>query len=301
MTDIVVRPLSADDDLEALNEGYTFAWSALQWRSASEESDTPVSLFAAELDGVPVGMAVVMRAPYAVGGSAPGLLSVVPGARRRGVGTALRRAVEDEVRGIVPGVTYPYDVRSTDSAAAVSAWGLPIVARHRESLLDLTALRPELARRAQVDGVEIRSLPPLDRMDEAEWESLHTFVQARIREAPDSGDGGGDLPLEAFRGLVREPWMLFEALENRERIGVTFVMGRGPHVVNTFFTGVHEPARGRGVAIALKSAQALRMAKEGITAVYTQNMPGNEPILAANRALGFVPDSEYVEVLAQVS
>jgi predicted GNAT superfamily acetyltransferase len=93
--------------------------------------------------------------------------------------------------------------------------------------------------------------------------------------------------------------MLFEALENGTRLGITFVMQHPEkhESVNTFFTGVSPEARGRGIAIALKAAQALHMADLGVPSIYTQNMVGNEPILATNRTMGFVRDSGYVDVL----
>lgn len=305
MSSIVVRPLAEDDDPDALTQGNPLAWSLLQWHAASRRSDLPLSWFAAELEGTPVGIAVVMRAANGIGDSAPCLLSVRPEARRRGVGAALRRAVEAEVGDTVPhatGVTYPCDLRSPDSAAAVAAWGLPVVARHQESVLDLGRLAPETASRSQVAGVEIRPLPRFGRLDDTDWAVLHAFVQDRIRESPDAEEGGGELPFEAFRAIVAEPWMLLEARAADERIGVTFVVRRPPgaRAMNTFFTGVEASHRRRGVATALKSAHALLLAQRGIESVFTQNLAGNEPIMAANRTLGFAPAGEYVEVRARL-
>ena len=52
--------------------------------------------------------------------------------------------------------------------------------------------------------------------------------------------------------------------------------------------------------MALKTRQALLMGERGVTRVFTQNMEGNEAILAANRALGFVRAIGYVDVVQQL-
>jgi GNAT superfamily N-acetyltransferase len=86
-------------------------------------------------------------------------------------------------------------------------------------------------------------------------------------------------------------------------IGFTSVVPRAgdPEATNTFFTGVHPAARGRGLAASMKARHALVMADRGIKRVYTQNMDGNEPILAANRSLGFRPHGGYVDVTERVT
>ncbi|WP_269211213.1 hypothetical protein [Nocardioides sp. cx-169] len=43
------------------------------------------------------------------------------------------------------------------------------------------------------------------------------------------------------------------------------------------------------------------MADYGVRAIYTQNMAGNDAILAANRTLGFVRDSGYCDVLVSLA
>jgi len=51
--------------------------------------------------------------------------------------------------------------------------------------------------------------------------SIHEFVQARLRKAPDSAGGGGDLPYESFRDMVDEPWMLLTAWAGAVLVGVS--------------------------------------------------------------------------------
>ena len=47
----------------------------------------------------------------------------------------------------------------------------------------------------------------------------------------------------------------------------------------------------------LTAIHALAMADLGIGRLHTQNMEGNLPIIAANRALGFVRERGYVDVV----
>jgi GNAT superfamily N-acetyltransferase len=298
VTRVSVRPLSDDDDVASLDAGNPLPWMTTWWRNLP---DLEFHWYVGLLDDRPVGLGGVSPLPLAAGGCGVGVLNVVSSVRRRGVGTALRRTLEDVARGRVPGVVYTYLDGASETEAAVQAWRLAEVGRHDESVLDLTALdRTLLARKAEIPGVVVAPLGPLAELDEDDWQALHSFVQDRFREAPNSADGGGLLPYDVFRGLVRESWMLFTAHIDGVLVGVTLVTGRPGRsdATNTFFTGVSAEARGRGVATALKAAQALSMADRGKVALYTQNMDDNEPILAANRALGFRRDSGLVDVLA---
>jgi GNAT superfamily N-acetyltransferase len=293
---VTARRMTDEDDLAAVNAGNPMAWQAVWWQELSATMD--VQWFTGLVDGVPAGFAAVCPLPVAAGGNGAAIVHVLPRYRRRGLGRVLRDAVEDVARGQRPGITYSYAEGEADGEAAARAWGLPVVGRHHESVLDLGAIDRSLyGDKAIASGVEISELP-LGTMDDAAWRSIHEFVQARLREAPDSADGGGDLPCESFRDMVDEPWMLLTARDGAELVGVTQVMRRpgDPSAMNTFFTGVLAAARGRGIATALKTRQALLMADRGVARVFTQNMEGNQAILAANRTLGFVRASGYVDV-----
>jgi GNAT superfamily N-acetyltransferase len=295
---IEVRPLTGADDWEALDTGNPLAWQAPFWRSLTS---VEIHWFVGLLGGRPVGLAAGCPLPYAAGGRGVGLVNVRPEARRHGVGTALLEAASAVVRGRLPGIQVSHVADHPDTDAAVAAWGLREVARHQESVLDLTTLdRAAFEARAAGTGVTIAPLPPFADMDDREWRDLHAFFAARYVEAPDAAGGGESLPYDEFRTMVRAPWMCATAVDDEGRyLGVTFVMDHPVEAgaTNTFFTGVAAEARGRGIASALKCRQALRMADEGITRLSTQNMAGNEPILAANRRLGFVPDFVYVDVV----
>jgi GNAT superfamily N-acetyltransferase len=291
-----VRPMTDDDDLAALNSGNPMAWQAVWWQELSATMD--IRWFTGLAAGVPAGFAAVCPMGVAAGGFGAAIVYVLPEYRRRGLGGTLRTAVEEVARQHGPGLIYNYVEGYRDSEAAVRAWGLAIVGRHHESVLNLRAIDRSLYEaKGKAPGVEIAELP-IAELDEAAWGELFDFVQARYREAPDSADGGGELPYETFRKMVTAPWMLLTAREEGELVGYTQVMGRpgDPTALNTFFTGVVPASRGRGIATALKTRHALLMADRSVDRLFTQNMEGNEAILAANRTLGFARAAGYADV-----
>jgi GNAT superfamily N-acetyltransferase len=300
---VTTRPRRADDDIDALDEGNPLAWHRLLLQGLEEQGAIELVWFVAEVDGEAVGYAALAPLPIGAGGSGLAVLNVVPAARRQGAATALRQELEKAARGLVAGVLLTHHEDAVAAEATARAWGLQESGRHHESVLDLTTIdRDAFAAHAAREGFEVRPLGDPGALDEAAWVDLHAFVQDRFKEAPDSADGGGELPIEALRVQVVEPWSLYEAYVDGERVGIALVIARPGEdaAANTFFTGVSGPVRGRGVATALKSAQALAMADAGIQRLYTQNMGGNTPILAANARLGFVRDSGYVDVLVPV-
>ncbi|MCW2756208.1 MAG: acetyltransferase [Marmoricola sp.] len=299
---IGVRAMNDGESIESLNVGNPHAWVAARWREI-DTPEVPISWFVGLLDDRPVGWAAAAPFPFAQGGLGKALIQVLAPSRRRGVGAALRETVEEVVRAAgLPGVQASHDTQDPDAVAAVATWGLCEVARHQESVLDLTAIdRVAFTLQAATAGVELAVIPDSRDMSETDWQRLHTFVEARHREAPDSADGGGDLPYRTFREAMSEPWMVALASEHGRWIGCACVLRRSgtPDVANTAFTGVVRDARGRGIATALKCHQSIVMADHGLARLYTQTMDGNEPILAANRTLGFRIVGEYADVVVR--
>lgn len=297
-----VRPMTADDDFESLNAGNPLAWQPKLWREMAQAGEIELHWFTGLLDGRPAGMGVVCPLGVVAEGYGVGAVNVVPQSRRQGLGTALRAAVESAARGRVPGVQYSYSEGYADAEAAVAAWGLEESGRHRESILDLTTIDRDLfeAKVGAVgaSGVVLETISSLDDLDDDGWHELHDYVVARFAEAPDAAGADEQLPYATFRRVLEEPWMLMTAKKDGRYVGVTFVMRRmgDTKSVNTLFTGVSPEARGQGVAAALKTRQALLLADRGVPRIYTQNMEGNLPILAANKTLGFALADGYVDV-----
>lgn len=297
-----VRLMTDNDDLAALNADNPLGWLLELYREMATNSDVEVYWFVGLLDGEPVGVAAACPLSIATNGCGRGAVTVLSRARRQGVGSALRDAVEEVCRGRVPGVEYSYSEGYAESEAAVAAWGLVEIGRHRESVLDLTKVDRGLfeakVAAAEAAGITLEMLPPLHELAEADWRALHEFVSARWLETPDAHGAEDSLPYGVFRGMLTEPWMLLTATRAGEYVGVTRVDLRpgDDQAVNVALTGVTPQARGQGVAAALKAQHALILADRGVQRIYTQNMDVNAPILAANTTMGFVPAGGYVAV-----
>ncbi|GHG06988.1 GNAT family N-acetyltransferase [Deinococcus piscis] len=92
-----------------------------------------------------------------------------------------------------------------------------------------------------------------------------------------------------------DPTLVFVAVSPAgEWVGLTELFAEASGALRTGLTGVEPAWQGRGVAYALKLA-ALRAARErGYHSVDTVNHQRNAPMLAVNRALGFVPNPATV-------
>jgi predicted GNAT superfamily acetyltransferase len=104
-------------------------------------------------------------------------------------------------------------------------------------------------------------------------------------------DGGEPMPYDVLRAVVKEPWQVMGAWRDGRMVGFTAlaVRNEAKRSLNTWMTGVDRDLRGLGLATALKTKQALAVRDAGWRAIVTQNMEGNDAILASNRTLGFVP------------
>lgn len=83
--------------------------------------------------------------------------------------------------------------------------------------------------------------------------------------------------------------MLAEAAGRWVGLSSTVPFNREAGVARIAFTGTLAEYRGRGIATALKVRAAALAQVHGVRAVVTANRVENAPILAVNRALGFVP------------
>lgn len=296
---VTVRRAAGGDDLDALNAG-----NAL-WLGAEQELRTvgsipphrgEAAIFVAEVDDELVGCAVGIAAPGAAFGYAMARVYVQASHRRHGAGAELF----DEVCALVrsrrlPGVMVTVPDSEPEGLAAAHHRGLVDHGHHIESALDLTGFDPSVAAsecdRARTAGVTL--CPLSEDADDASWRRLHAFFDERIREAPDSREGGGNMPYQVFRSFIEHPWQVLVAQRTGtdDVVGITCLMPRrdAPARLNTLFTGVHPSCRGRGVSAALKAEHARRMRDAGWAEILTQNMDGNSAILAVNQRLGFRP------------
>jgi GNAT superfamily N-acetyltransferase len=287
-----LRAARADDDLDALNDGDP-TWigsTVIRDLFAASGDDVPTEMLVAEVDGVPAGYAHAVGHGFADGHRGIAHVHVLPAFRRRGVGGLLWQRVlavctPERVRGVM----LQADDTDRETLALAEAHGLRLLGLHTESALDLASVEQHRDLATPPRGVAVGPLP--DDADEGLWREFHEAFTRLSRDAPDVAAGGEDMPYDTLRSVVRQPWQVQVARRDGRLVGFTAVAVRRPDegVLNTWFTGVDAAERGQGLATALKVSQALAVAERGWRTVLTQNMEGNEAILAANRRLGFVP------------
>jgi GNAT superfamily N-acetyltransferase len=287
---ITVRTATDDDDLDALNAGSVSWPGAALIRSLNAASDVPTAMLVGELDGVPAGYAGAVGHGVANGRRGIGQVYVLANHRRQGLGTALWQAVLEVVTPqLVVGISAQVDEADTVSRDVVLAHGFVPGGLHHHSELDLGSIDGlrELASAPRAEGVTLRQLP--DDADEGTWRAFATTYQRLFRDAPDFAEGHEEMPYPVLRAVLAEPWQVMGAWRGDELVGLTAIVERDPSRgrLNTWFTGVAPDHRGLGLATALKAAQAFALRDAGWRAIVTQNLAGNDAILAANRRLGF--------------
>lgn len=242
------------------------------------------------------------------------LVHVLPSARRRGLGTALLRRVEDEARArgrcVVTGLaTWAHDA-GPDGEGAPG----PGFARARGYDLALAEVQREL--RLPVDEAV------LDRLA-ADAAAAHPAYTLRSWEGPvpdDLVEGwarlGSTLVTEAPMGdlVLEEETVSVEAVREREDLIArqgrrkynTVALSAGGEVVayTDLATTVHEAARAYqwgtlvhpahrghrlGVAVKVANLRLLQRERPDVARVVTWNAEVNAHMIAVNEALGFAP------------
>ncbi|CAN5603337.1 GNAT family N-acetyltransferase [soil metagenome] len=291
-TGVVLRDVRDDDDLDAINAGCTVWFSGGRVRELMAVRDgTPKEMWVAELGGETAGFGQVVGAGVTDGHRGIVYVWVRPGARRRGVGTALWRAALDVATSDrVHGVMVQIDEADTTTTGIALAHGLTRRGLHLESELDLSgveALRP-LAVAPRAPGIELHALPD---DGEQRWRDLAPVLHRLMADTPDNADGSEDMPYAILRTILKESWQVFGAWRDDKLVGLTTATVRDAdrRRLNTILTAVDREVRGLGLATALKTSHALALHEAGWSTIVTQNMEGNDAILAINRKLGFVP------------
>jgi GNAT superfamily N-acetyltransferase len=291
-TGVVLRDVRDDDDLDAINRGCTVWFGGGNVRELMDVEDgTPKAMWVAELDGEAVGFGQALAGGMADGHRGMAYVWVRPEFRRRGVGRALWRAVLDVATPErVPGVVAQPDDADTATIEIALAHGATRRGLHLESELDLSgveALR-HLADAHRAPGVELRALPAAG---EQPWRDFAPVFHRLMADTPDRAAGAEEMPYAIMRTLLKEPWQVHGAWRDDRLVGFTCVMVRDAAAgrLNTMLTAVDRDVRGLGLATALKTSHALALHEAGWSTLVTQNMQGNDAILASNRRLGFVP------------
>jgi GNAT superfamily N-acetyltransferase len=247
----------------------------------------------AELDGVAVGAATASRLLADARGELGYVsLRVLAEARRRGVGTALHERASEHARSL--GRSGLYAIVRADDADSLGYYGRLRYAergRMQDALLDLARadVRPAAPR-----GVEIVAFHA-DHDRGAYEVAREADPDIPSAEPRDPG------PFEEWRERTLGPLALrelsFVALEGGRVVGFAVLGRHSEDTAEHWMTGVARDARGRGVALALKQAQAAAARAAGWRFLRTQNDLANVPMRRVNEKLGFEPRFEWVHLV----
>ena len=291
---IELRRAETDDDLEAwrrvrmaiLPNERTVTVEQLRAQSAD---DTLYLL--ALVDGKPAGSGVASRSDTGGAFTQP---RVLPPFRRRGVGTALLRALTDHAAACGHAEAGAH-VEDPDALAFAARFGFDERNRQIEQVRAIVADEPE----SDVPpGIEIE---PLHGRDDLRSRLYSELVVEALR------DLALDRPVEITEELWWRQWLpsdewTFVALDRGEIVGMAGLIDDvdRPDRAENALTAVRRDRRGRGIARALKQRTLRCAAERGLTEVYTWTQTGNEAMQALNRSLGYVDRDVSITVRAPI-
>ena len=216
------------------------------------------------------------------------LITVLPGNRGRGLGTALYRTVSAWLSTKrIATIEAPVPEDDEESMAFALGRSFREIERERRMLLDLTGLEPQPV--SAPEGIEILTW--------AERPDLIRGIYDVACEAEPDVPGAEDDVQKSF-----SDWLAQDMQGSGDRADATFAAIAGDEVVGYAkfsltaaqpetahhdMTGVKRAWRGRGVAGALKRAQIAWAKERGYKRLATQNEVRNEPIRRLNQRLGY--------------
>jgi GNAT superfamily N-acetyltransferase len=286
---IALRPVETDADLDA--------WAELKSTVVPNEPVTSDQLRAsvepdrklllAEIDGRLAGCGIADRSSF--GGRAFIAVRVLRHDRRRGVGTALIRALSDHARSLgLEGINAFVYADEPHSIAFAERLGLAAVDHQLEQIRPIGVELPPTV----PPGIE---LVPLDgRREEllgAAW--------------PVALEGYEDLPIPGEVTYKKETWLReeatrpdgsFIAFEDGEAVGYAGLIehANGDATAEHGLTVVRRDRRGRGLGRVLKQAQLHWAAENGVLELVTWTQKGNEAMQALNRSLGYLDKAKVI-------
>jgi mycothiol synthase len=216
------------------------------------------------------------------------ILTVLPGERGRGLGTALYRTVSTwlSAREIAE-IEAPVREDDEDSLAFAVGRGFHEVERERRMTLDLAALEPQPV--DAPEGIEISTWA-------AHPDLIRGIYDVAIEAEPDVPGNENDRTrtfedwlAEDMQGPGDRADAMFVALAGAEVVGYAkfSLTAAQPETAHHDMTGVKRAWRGRGIAGALKRAQISWAKAQGYQRLVTRNEVRNEPIRRLNKHLGY--------------
>ena len=260
------------------------AWTVQDFR----ERDWGEQLFLiAELDGEIVGCGMADRSDIHTRGFASS--RVVPGARRRGVGTALLRELVAHVARLGFGQVSTM-VEDDGSRAFAERFGFREVNRQVEQV-KLLGDEPVPPLPAGVEVTTIAERPELLR-------EAHPLAVEGYEDM--ATDGTATIELEDWlRDEATHPAGSFVALADGGIVGFSGLMRHDNEgVAEDGLTVVRRDWRRRGLAHALKARELAWAAENGLREIVTWTQRGNESMRALNERLGYDYRNLSVTMLA---
>jgi GNAT superfamily N-acetyltransferase len=216
------------------------------------------------------------------------LITVLPGLRRRGVGTGLYRAISTWAadQGID---TLEADVEADDgeSIGFANHRGFVEIGRHGRMVLDLADVEaPPIAPPNGVDVVTWADRPDAARGIYEVASEGYIDIPGNENDAMESFE---DWLAHDMQGPGDRPEATFVALAGDEVVGYAklFLTDARPSIAVHDMTAVRRTWRGKGIAGALKRAQIGWAKRNGFDQLTTGNELRNEPIRRLNRHLGY--------------
>jgi len=217
---------------------------------------------------------------------------VLPGHRRRGVGTGLLRTL----------AAHALDHGFTEAGAQVEEQeALPFAARfgfveRGRQIEQVRAVARHELPTEMPEGIELVQLA--GRADLAQ-----RLYPELVREA--LRDFAVDPPIEITEEIWWSRWLTstdatFVALDGDEIVGMAGLMpvADQPDRAENALTAVRRDQRRRGIARALKQHTIHVASQRGLREIYSWTQTGNEPMQALNRSLGYVDRTVVVTVRA---
>jgi len=287
---ISVRECAGDRDLALSTEIYNRVWpraafsveETAAWRAGHDETLEALG----ELDGDVIGSAVA-----AIGSPRPDhvftVITVLPTARRHGVGTALYEAVSAWARERGRDTLDTF-AREDDPEGVDYALRRGFVEESREAGLEL-----------RLEGVEP---PPVEPPEDVEIVTLaerpdlaNPLYEVALESFPDIPGAEDELipprahwVLHHLYGPGKETWI---AVAQDEPVGYAILRisaARPGHAIHAM-TGVKRAWRGRGIASALKRAQIAWAIEHRLDLLDTTNEVRNASMRRVNEKLGYTP------------
>jgi GNAT superfamily N-acetyltransferase len=248
--------------------------------------------YVAEVDGRVVGRVEAGMNWIAESDSGVVGLSVLSAFRRRGIGSALWEFAETHMCALgVPRVLAQFH-ENDDGDRFARRRGFRPVRSETVSAADPRAVAVEVP-----DDVDLR---PVAEFEPAQIQAVDEAATA-------------DMPLtEPMTSFALEEWLdhvwrhplftkegSFAAVVDGRPVAISLIVHDGGQRAASMFTGTLREFRGRGLAVAAKTASLRWAAEHGVTQVYTSNDETNAPMLAVNRKLGYRPVGRGVEYMAE--